>query len=81
MNQIREIRYKHKLTQTEFAKKLEVSQSYVSKLEVNDIPPNNYMMIKLQEVFKVNVYKLIKSYYQWFIYWFYFLYYFWLDYI
>lgn len=63
MNQIRAIREKHKLNQCEFAKKLGLSQSYISKLETGESVPNVKCLIALQNVFKANAYLIMKSYY------------------
>lgn len=62
MNPIRAIRNKHNLKQAELAKRLGLSQSYISKIEVKKIPPNTKCLVALEREFKINGYLLLKSY-------------------
>ncbi|MCA9313758.1 helix-turn-helix transcriptional regulator [Candidatus Saccharibacteria bacterium] len=55
---IKSIREKTGLTQTEFADKIAVSQSYLSKVESGNRHPNYAMLIMLRAVFKINLNKL-----------------------
>lgn len=54
---VKKLRSKHKMTQFQFAKSLDVTQGYLSKLECGDNKPNLFFVWKLRTVYMVNINK------------------------
>lgn len=50
---LKKIRHENKLTQVELAKKLKVSQSYISGIETGIEKPNNRFLLLISLVYKV----------------------------
>ena len=51
---MREIRDQLKISQIEFAKKLEVSNSFISEIEYGKTKPGLLLFIRMADIFKVN---------------------------
>lgn len=59
MRELKKIRQRTKLNQTDFANKIGFSQSYVSKVEAGKILPCYELLAVLRRVFRLNINKMM----------------------
>ena len=59
MKELLEIRKKNKMKQIDFAKEVDMSQAYLSRVETGELKPNVKLLSKLRKVFGFNVNKWI----------------------
>lgn len=58
---LRTLRHQRGLTMRQLAEMLEVSDSYVSRMETGDKTPNVAMVLKISQIFNVSADVLIKD--------------------
>ncbi len=58
---MRELRKKHELTQTELAQKLHLSRTAISNYEKGKMQPSIETIIQISEIFNISIDKLLKQ--------------------
>lgn len=59
-NKIKNIRYRHNISQVEMAKILEINRNYLSRIETNKSLPTAEILVKLAEYFNLSIDSLLE---------------------